>query len=157
MTELPPLTPLAQMAILRQFRTAYGILIVFFAGLSIVLVAWHWSLPKAYSTGFAFGRAAFLLLGAAILLNGLSFFVQHRYVQGMLQRPEIAAEFSVLGFALKFYGVNLAIAVVLSVLGFYPWLWLVFFFVHYPIAFWLLPYHLPMGLLLGWMIQRQLP
>jgi hypothetical protein len=153
---LPPLTNQAQRVILQQFRLAYGVLVIFFAGVAILAVAWHWSLPKDYATGFPFRRAALILLGAAVMVNGLSFFIQDLYLQGLLRQPDIASQFSVWKFALRFYGYNLAVAVAFSVLGFYPWIVLVFFFAHYPIVFWLLPYHLPLGLILGRLIQRQL-
>jgi hypothetical protein len=156
MEHLPPLTTQAQNAILRQFRVAYGVLVIFFVGAAIVAVAWHWSLPKDYASGFPFRRAALILLGAAVMVNGLSFFIQGRYLQGLLKQPDIASQFSVWKFALRFYGYNLAIAVAFSILGFYPLILVVFFFAQYPIIFWLLPYHLPLGFILGWMIQRQL-
>lgn len=157
MPNVPPLSNQAQLAIWSQFKTGYGVLTVFCAGVAILAVAWHWSQPKSYALGVPFWQAVLILLVAALLVNGLSFYVQSRYVRGLLQRPQIAAEFSVLVFALRFYGYNLAIAILLSVLGFYPLLLLLFFFASYPIILWLLPYHLIIGLLLGWMIQRQLP
>ena len=153
---LPPLTNSAQRAILRQFRLAYGVIVIFFAGVAIGAVAWHWSLPKAYATDFPFRRAALILLGAAVMVNGLSGFIQDRYLQRLLRQPDIASRFSVGKFTLRFYGYNLAVAVAFSILGFYPWMVTIFFFAHYPILFWLLPYHLPMGLILGQMVKQQL-
>jgi hypothetical protein len=69
---------------LQQFRTTYGLLVICFAGLCILAVAWHWSLPKSYATGFPFRRAALMLLGAVVMLNGLSFL--------MLPQPAAIAE-----------------------------------------------------------------
>ena len=52
---LPPLTVQTQQAILAQFRVAYGWLIILFAGIVIVALAWHCSLPKSYASGVPFG------------------------------------------------------------------------------------------------------
>lgn len=153
-SSLPPST---RKAILRKFRWAYGVLVICLAGLSALALAWHWSLPKPWATGFAIGQAFLVLLGAALFINALSFYVQDRYVRRLLKRPGIATDFSVSQFGLRFYGYNLAIALLFALIGFYPWMLIVFFFAYYPIILWLLPYHLPMGWLLGWLIQRQLP
>ena len=84
MTEQIPLTPLAQQFILKQFRLYYGLLVVFLAGISILGVAWHWSLPKANANGVPFGQGVLVLLTAAVLINLISFFFQDRYMQGLL-------------------------------------------------------------------------
>ncbi|PSN12341.1 hypothetical protein C7293_20550 [filamentous cyanobacterium CCT1] len=156
MTEQMPLTPLAQRSILKQFRRYYALLVVLLAGISILGVAWHWSLPKDYANGAPFGQAVLILLVAAILINLLSFFIQDRYVQGLLKKPNIAREFRLVPFGLRFYAQNLAIAIAFSLIGFYPLLLLFFFFAHYPIVLWLIPYHLPLGFLLGGVIRQQL-
>jgi hypothetical protein len=150
------LTPATRKAIQRHFRRAYIPLVTFFASVAIAATAWHWSLPKGTATGFSWQQAGLILLGAAILINGLSFFIHDRFVQRLLKRPHIKTQFSVWNFALRFYGYNLAIAVLFSLIGFYPLIVVVFFFVVYPIMFWLLPYHLIMGFLLGQLIQRKL-
>lgn len=151
-----PLPIATRQVIQKRFQRAYGGLVSGFAGGAIAIVAWYWSLPKDDATGLAWGEAAFLLLGAAALVNGLSFFIQNRFVRNQLKRPEITAQFSVWRFALRFYAYNLAVAIALSVFGFYPLIAVVFFYAYYPILFWLLPYHLPLGLILGWLMQRQL-
>jgi len=155
MVEAQQLSAARRQTIQRQFRGAYGLLVVSFSTIAIAAVAWHWSLPKSYALGLPFGQAALILLGAAILINGLSFLIQDRYVRRLLRQPNITTQFSPLKFALRFYGYNLAVAIAFSLLGFYPWLVLVFFFAHYPIIFWLLPYHLLMGGVLGGWLQRQ--
>ena len=151
-----PLPASFQRAVLRQFRRAYAILVTGLAGLSMIAVAWHWSLPKPHAIGFPFGQASLVLLGAALLINGLSFYSQDLYVRRLLKAPNNSPEFSTVPFALRFYGINLAIALLFSLLGFYPLLMLVFFFAYYPIVFWLLPYHLLMGFVLGGLIQQRL-
>ncbi|HSM80311.1 MAG TPA: hypothetical protein VLS96_01435, partial [Nodosilinea sp.] len=85
-----------------------------------------------------------------------SFFVQDRYVQRLLKQPNSLREFGIIPFGLRFYAQNLAIAIALSLIGFYPLLLLLFFFAHYPIVLWLMPYHLILGFGLGWVIKRQL-
>ncbi|MFQ4138010.1 hypothetical protein PGN35_016970 [Nodosilinea sp. PGN35] len=156
MTEPISLTPLAQQSILKQFRLYYGLLVVLLAGMAIVGVAWQWSLPKANANGVPFGQGALILLAAAVLVNLISFFFQDRYVQSLLKQPNILREFAIVPFGLRFYAQNLAIAIVLSLIGFYPLLLLLFFFAHYPIVLWLMPYHLILGFVLGWVIKRQL-
>ena len=156
MTEQVPLTPLAQQAILKQFRLYYVWLVVLLAGISILGVAWHWSLPKSYANGASFGDAVLVLLVAAVVINLISFFVQDRYVQRLLKQPNSLREFGIIPFGLRFYAQNLAIAIALSLIGFYPLLLLLFFFAHYPIVLWLMPYHLILGFGLGCVIKRQL-
>lgn len=151
--QLPAAT---RQVIQHRFQRAYGGLVAVLAGLAIATMAWHWSLPKSYATGLPFGYAALILLGSAILVNGLSFFIQNRFVRNQLKRPHITTQFSVPRFALRFYGYNLAVAIALSLFGFYPLIVVVFFYAQYPIIFWLLPYHLLLGFLLGSLIQRQL-
>jgi hypothetical protein len=97
-----------------------------------------------------------VLLVAAVMINAISFFFQDRYVQGLLKQPNILREFAIIPFGLRFYAQNLAIAIVLSLIGFYPLLLVLFFFAHYPIVLWLMPYHLILGFALGWVIKRQL-
>jgi hypothetical protein len=156
MTEPIPLTPLAQQSILKQFRLYYAVVVVLLAGISILGVAWHWSLPKSYANGAPFGQAVLILLAAAVLINLISFFFQDRYVQSLLKQPNILREFAIIPFGLRFYAQNLAIAIALSLIGFYPLVLLFFFFAHYPIVLWLMPYHLILGFVLGWVIKRQL-
>jgi hypothetical protein len=156
MTDPISLTPLAQQAILKQFRRYYALLVVLLAGVSILGVAWHWSLPKTYASGAPFGQAVLILLAAAVLITLISFFFQDRSVQSLLKQPNIMRKFGIVPFGLRFYAQNLAIAIALSLIGFYPLLLLFFFFAHYPIVLWLMPYHLILGFVLGWVIKQQL-
>ncbi len=114
--------------------------------LCLLVVAWHWSQPGRYSLGVPFLQAAGVLTGAAVLLNVPSFWLQRRDLQAQLLTgtPLVAWRFT-----LRFYLINLGLAMALSVLLWQPLLLLLFFFRPYPIAFWLLPYHALLGFMLG--------
>jgi len=120
--------------------------------LCLLATAWHWSRPGAASEGVPFAQAASVLAMCALVLNLLSFWLQWRSLQRQLQagRPFVAWK-----FALRFYLVNLGLAVALSMLLWRPLLLLLFFYRLYPVAFWLLPYHAMLGYWLGRWLQRE--
>ena len=120
--------------------------------LCLLATAWHWSRPGPSSEGVPFMQAAGVLTLAALLLNLPSFWLQRRSLRLQLHagRPLRAWQ-----FALRFYLVNLGLAIMLSVLLWQPLLLLLFFFRLYPVAFWLLPYHAPLGYWLGRWLQRE--
>lgn len=95
-------------------------------------------------------------LGAAILVNSLSFLIQNRCVRTQPKRALVREQFAESRFALRFYGDNLTVAIARCISGFYPWIVVVFACASDPILFWLLPYHLLVGLPLGKLIQRHL-
>lgn len=142
--------------ILKRFRTLYAFFTALFTTLTIGLVAWHWYQPKSYANGFPYKWSVPILLVASLLLNGISFYFQNRYLSKLLQRPQIAIEFKVFRFALRFYLYSFATAVVLSFVFALPLLFLFFFYWVYPIVFWLIPYQAITGILLGWSIKRRL-
>lgn len=117
----------------------------------VVAVAWHWSLPRAHALGFAFTQSVPILAVAALALNLPSFWLQRRALEAQLRRREPV---SAGRFALRFYLINLGLAVVLSALCWVPLLWLLFFHRLYPIVFWLLPCHAVLGLMLGRWLER---
>lgn len=135
----------------------YLLLTLLFVSLTIGLVAWHWHQPKSYASGVSYRQSVPVLLIASLLVNGISFYFQNRYVHELLHRPTIATEFRTPVFALRFYLYNLATAIGLSVVGFIPLLALFFFYWVYPVVSWLVPYHLLIGLLIGRDISRELP
>jgi hypothetical protein len=143
----------ARNAILNEFRTFYVFFTVLFASLTIAFLAWHWNQPKPYALGFPYIWSVPILLFASALVNGISFYFQHRYVRVLLQRPQIAAEFRLIPFTLRFYLYNLVTAIVLSALSIVPLIVLFFFHWIYPVSAWLLPYHLLIGTLVGWQIK----
>lgn len=112
----------------------------------LLAVSWHWSQPGPYTSGVPFIQAAGLLAMAALLLNVPSCWVQRRDLRAQLLsgRP-----FSTGRFALRFYLINLGLALSLSALLWQPLLLLLFFYRHYPVVFWLLPYQALLGFLLG--------
>lgn len=128
---------------------AFGLPIV---AACVLALAWHWSLPGAAGSGLPFGQAVAVLAAAALLLNLPSFVLQRRSLRAQLRR---GARLRALPYALRFYAINLALAVALSVLLWRPLLLLLFFYRLYPIACWLLPCHLLLGLLLGRWLQRR--
>lgn len=149
---MQPLTsPSSQthIGILRRFRTLYAFFTALFTTLAIGIVAWHWYQPKSHALGFPYKWSVPILLIASLLLNGISFYFQDRYLSKLLQRPQIATEFKVFRFAIRFYLYNFATAVVLSFVFALPLLFLFFFYWIYPIVFWLIPYQSITGILLG--------
>jgi len=120
--------------------------------LCLLPTAWHWSRPGPYSEGVPFAQALGMLATAALLLNLPSFWLQRRSLRLRLRtgKPLVAWR-----FALRFYLINLGLAVALSVLLWQPLLQLLFYYRIYPVAFWLLPYHAPLGYLLGRWLQRE--
>jgi hypothetical protein len=146
----------SRLAILKRFRASYLWWTLLFTVLAIALVAWRWSRGTDLANGVPFRQSVPILLAAAGLVNGISFYFQNRYVCHLLKQPEIAQTFQPGRFALRFYLMNLAIAGLLSVLGFYPLLLLLFFYWLYPIIFWLIPYHLITGAILAQEIRQGL-
>lgn len=146
----------SRLAILKRFRVSYLWWTLLFAALAIALVAWRWSRGTDFANGVPFRQSLPILLAAAGLVNGISFYFQNRYVHHLLKQPEIAQTFQPARFALRFYAINLAVALALSILGFYPLLLLLFFYWLYPIIFWLIPYHLITGAILGREIRQGL-
>jgi hypothetical protein len=136
---------------LSQFRSRYLLYVVLFGGLTALLVAWHWNQPRHGNLGFSYRQSLPILALAGLLVNGLSFYLQDRYVRRLLQRPQ---NFRLGRFVLRFYLYNLVVALALSVLLFVPLLYLIFFYANYPVIFWLAPYHLLIGWLLGREMQR---
>lgn len=132
-----------------RFRRRYLLLTSVLAGLSLAAVAWHWSQPKSYALGIPYHQSVPILLVAALLVNGIAFYFQDQYVRNLLKRPNIVAEFRTSSFALRYYLVHLATAIVLSVVGFFPLLALLFFYWIYPVVFWLIPYQFIAGIILG--------
>lgn len=128
MQSLPPPSLQTRLTILHRLRIFYGILTVVFAGLSISLIALNWQQPKNYGLGFPHYWSMPILLIASVLINGISFYFQNRYIYRLLQRPHIATNFRIIVFALRFYLYNLATAIALSILGFFPLLYLFFFY-----------------------------
>jgi len=144
-------------AILQQFRRSYLLWNGLLSGLAIAILVWYWQQPTGDRLGFvAYTQSIPILLIASLLIHGISFYFQDRYTRNQLRRPNIAMEFRVLLYTIRFYLYNLAIAVLLSVVGFYPLLALLFFFWIYPVLLWLIPYHLLSGAILGWEIKRRL-
>jgi hypothetical protein len=142
--------------VLQRFRQHYIAYTALFSGVIILALAWRWSQPTGDALGFSYSRSLPILLVASVVVNGISFFFQDRYVRGLLRRPEIAAQFSTVRYALRFYLYNLIVAVALCIVLYLPLLYLIFFYVSYPIALWLIPYHLITGFLLGREIERVL-
>ncbi|RZU02775.1 hypothetical protein [Rivibacter subsaxonicus] len=118
----------------------------------LLAVAWLWSQPGKHNLGAPFWQAVQLLAAAAALLNLPSWWLQRRSLRAQLER---AAPIGAWRFALRFWLINLALAVALSVLLWRPLLNLLFFFRLYPVAFWLLPWHAILGLMLGRWLQLQ--
>ena len=118
----------------------------------LLATAWHWSRPGPGSEGLPFVQAAGVLALAALLLNLPSFWLQRRSLRAQLQsgRPIGAWQ-----FALRFYLINLGLALTLSLLLWLPLLLVLFFYRLYPVAFWLLPYHALLGYRLGRWLQRE--
>jgi len=156
MQSLPSPSAPSRIAMLRRFRTLYIVLTVIFAGITIGIIAWHWNQSKPYALGFPYHWSVPILLIASFLVNGIAFFFQDRYTRKLLQRPNIAHQFRVFPFALRFYLYSFATAAVLSITCFFPLLALFFFYWTYPIALWLIPYQAIVGATLGWDILRQL-
>lgn len=152
---LPP-SSIAQIAILNHFRRLYLKLTVLFSILTIGVVAWHWNQPRGYANGLSYTWSVPTLLCASVLLNGMSFYWQRQYVRSLLRRPDLASTFRVGSFALRFYIYNLVTAIALSILCFFPLLVLFFFYWIYPVVFWLIPYHLLMGLIIGRDLRQRL-
>lgn len=140
----------------RRFRKLYLGLTVVLTGLAIAAVAWHWNQPKSYALGFPYTQSVPILLVAAILVNGIAFYFQDRHVRRLLKHPNVVADFQTTHFALRYYFYHLATAVVLSVVGFFPLLALLFFYWIYPIVLWLIPYQLIAGFILGRDLEKRL-
>lgn len=156
MQDLPSISPRIRRAILDRFRISYLWLVLLFSVPIILAIAWHWHQPRDGNNGFPYTYSIPLLIFAGILINAISFYWQWNYLRSLLQRPDITREFRVIPFTFRFYLYNLATAIGLSIAGFYPLLIILFFFWIYPIIFWIIPYHLAIGFLLGRGIQRKL-
>lgn len=148
----------SRLAVLKRCRVSSLLWTLLFAALAIAAVAWHWSRGTDFANGVPFRQSVPILLAAAGLVNGISFYFQNRYVRHLLKQPEIAQTFQPGRFALRFYAINLAVArhyqFLGLILGFYPLL--LFFYWLYPIIFWLIPYHLITGAILAQDIRRGL-
>jgi hypothetical protein len=120
--------------------------------LCLLTTAWHWSRPGSNTQGVPFVQAAGVLAMAALLLNLPSFWLQRRSLRRQLQA---GSPFDARRFALRFYLLNLGLALTLSLLLWRPLLLLLFFYRLYPVAFWLLPYHALLGYWLGRWLQRE--
>jgi hypothetical protein len=145
-----PLSP-ADRALLDGFARRWLLWAVPLIAACMLAVAWHWSLPPAGALGFRFTQSLPVLAVAALALNLPSFWLQRRALEAQLRRGEpVHAR----RFALRFYLINLGLAVLLSALCWVPLLWLLFFYRLYPIVFWLLPSHAVLGLLLGRWLER---
>jgi hypothetical protein len=149
-----PLSSQARLHLQQRFRKLYLGLTIGLAGVAIAAVAWHWNQPKSYALGFTYTQSVPILLVAAILVNGIAFYFQDRHVRSLLKRPNVAADLQTTRFALRYYLYHLATAVVLSVVGFFPLLVLLFFYWIYPIVFWLIPYQLIAGFILGRHLEK---
>ncbi|GAB4462289.1 MAG: hypothetical protein OHK0037_12970 [Elainellaceae cyanobacterium] len=156
MSSFPPPPSQTRLEILQRFRVSYLLWTLLFAALAIAAVAWRWSRGTDFANGVPFRQSLPILLAAAGLVNGISFYFQNRYVRHLLKQPEIAQTFQPARFALRFYAINLAVALALSILGFYPLLLLLFFYWLYPMMVWLIPYHLITGAILGREIRQGL-
>lgn len=154
--QLPP-PSLPTRSLLLRLRNFYIVQAVLLTSLTIALVAWHWQQPKPYALGFSYQKSVPILLIAGVLINSISFYFQNRYIRTQLQQRQTSREFRVMPFALRFYAYNLAAAVGLSLIAIFPLIALLFFYWIYPIVFWLVPYHLLIGILLGQEIKRGLP
>lgn len=146
----------AQRDFLRRFASRYGLWNGLLAAIATAGVAWHWAQPRQYYSGVPYSASVPMLLVANLVVNGISFYFQRRYVRSLLQRVSRAAQFQIARFALRFYLYNLAVAVGLSVVCFLPLFLTFFFFWIYPIAVWLVPYHLISGVMLGREIKHGL-
>lgn len=115
-------------------------------------LAWHWSVPGPYDEGVGFVQAAGALLAAVLPVNLLSFWLQRRYLRAQLLRgtPLRAGP-----FALRFYLINLGVAIALTALLWQPLLMLLFSYRLYPVALWWMPYHAPLGWRLGRWLEGQ--
>lgn len=140
----PP--PASVAAVLAGFDRRYVLWGLPLCLLCVAAVAWHWSRPGPGNDGLPFGQAAGVLLVAALLLNVPSFWLQRRDLRAQLLgggRPGPGL------IALRFYLINLGLALALSLLLWQPLLLLLFYFRLYPIVFWLLPYQAVLGIMLG--------
>lgn len=151
-----PLSPQTRILILKRFRTLYVSLAILFSGISILLLAWSWSQLGGGNNHFPYTFSLPILLISSLIINSISFYFQNRYLSRLLRRPQIRAEFSIVGFTLQFYLFNLVSAIALTLLGLAPLLYLLFLFWIYPIALWLIPYHLLIGLFTSWEIEQHL-
>ncbi|MEG3437979.1 hypothetical protein V0288_12695 [Pannus brasiliensis CCIBt3594] len=149
MQDLPSISPRTRRAILDRFRISYLRLVLLFSAPIILAIAWHWHRPRYGNNGFPYTYSIPILIFASILINAISFYFQGNYLRSLLQRTDIASEFRVISFTFRFYFYNLAAAIGLSIASFYPLLITLFFFWIYPVIFWLVPYHLAIGFLLG--------
>lgn len=122
----------------------------------LLATAWHWSRPGSYSLGAPFMQAAGLLAAAALLLHLPAFWLQRAWLRSWLHTGLQAGQTLTVGaIALRLYLINLGLAVVLSVLLWQPLLKLLFFHRLYPVAFWLLPWQVLLGWLLGRWLQSE--
>lgn len=150
---LPPdLNPASAQAVVAAFDRRYLAWGLPMCLLCLLAMAWHWSRPGPDIAGVAFFRAAGLLALAALLVNLPSYGLQRRSLRAQLGNGK---PLHMWRFALRFYLINLGLAIALTVLLWRPLLLLLFFYRLYPIAFWLLPYHALLGLMLGRWLQRE--
>jgi hypothetical protein len=150
-----PLSSQARLELQQRFCQRYLVLTGVLTGLAIAGVAWHWNQPKSYGLGFSYAQSVPVLLVAAVLVNGIAFYFQYRYVHRLLRRAHPATDLQPARFALRYYFYHLATAVGLSVVGFFPLLALLFFYWIYPVVFWLIPYPLIAGFILGWDLEKE--
>jgi hypothetical protein len=81
--------------------------------LCLLATAWHWSRPRPYSAGVPLLRAAGLLALAALLVNLPSYGLQRRSLRTRLGNGK---PLHMGPFALRFYLVNVGLAIALTVL-----------------------------------------
>ena len=146
----------ARLALLRRFQRFYLLLAFLFSSLTLAVIAWQWQQGGANNNGLPYHMSVPLLGLASVLINTLSFYFQNRYTHRLFQHPGLADEFHRLRFGVRFYLYNLAAAVFLAVITFFPLLTLLFFDWIYPLILWFVPYHLLMGLVLGRTLQQGL-
>jgi hypothetical protein len=150
------LSPRSRAAILNRFRNLYIQLTLLFSLPIVAAIAWHWHQPRSGNNGFPYTYSISILPLACLVINVISFYFQRAYLRSLLQRPSIIREFSIISFTFRFYLYNLAVAIALSLISFYPLLITLFFFWIYPISFWLIPYHLAIGFIIAREIRRWL-
>lgn len=148
---------------LKKFTRLYALLMPSGILVSAVLLAsWYVSwydptipgIPPELTPKFGYSRSLDWFIFTSLPSSSLAYFWQRRYVRQLLSAPKVTCQFNWLRFALVFWGIHLVVCLLLLQSISTLLILLLFHLYPPPNLFWLFPYHLPIGLLLGYYLKR---
>lgn len=141
---------------LSRFVRFYWLYAIPIVALTVLVVAWVLSFRASQAGNVALELNELLVVFAipAVLSTVLSFLAQYYYARRRVSQDVAAGTFSISRFTRTFYGLNLLVSIVLSILAIPMFINLFFFLAGLIPIFYLTPSYLILGYLLARRIER---